>query len=179
MKHPLHEKIGNLIEARFRDYPDLKIVKDPACCRDNETDLQQIPLFRTDKKSRHTRYCCVDMLILQKGKIRGIIEIEEADIKPTQVCGKFLTSALSNFYIHEKDGGIVGMADSVFFLQVLDSKTLKVGSVKRKQFISLEKAIKEIVPLKDSRIKQYKLFSGNQADNFEDLIIFIADELRS
>ncbi len=56
---------------------------------------------------------------------------------------------------------------------------LKTGSVKRKQFISLEKAIKEIVPLKDSRIKQYKLFSGNQADNFEDLIIFIADELRN
>ena len=94
MKHPLHEKIGNLIEGSFKNCADLKIVKDPACCREDETDLQHIPLFSTDQKSRHTRYCCVDMLILQKGEIRGIIEIEEADIKPTQICGKFLTSAL-------------------------------------------------------------------------------------
>ncbi|MBN1663634.1 MAG: hypothetical protein JW943_08540 [Deltaproteobacteria bacterium] len=85
MNHPLHEKIGNLIDLAFKDYPDLKIVKDPACCRTDEMYLQQIPLFRTDKKSRHTRYCCVDILILKKGKIRGIIEIEEANIKPTQV----------------------------------------------------------------------------------------------
>ncbi len=179
MKHPLHEKIGSLIDTSFQDYPNLKIVKDPACCRDEETDLQQIPLFRTDKKSRHARYCCVDMLILQKGNIRGIIEIEEADIKPTQVCGKFLTSVLSNFYIHEKDGGIVGMAEAVFFLQVLDSRKLKEGSVKRKQFASLEKAIQEVVPLKGSRIAHYKLFTGDQDDSFEDLIDFIKKEVAS
>ena len=179
MKHPLHEKIGSLIGAGFQNYPDLKIVKDPACCRDNEPDLQQIPLFRTDRKSRHTRYCCVDMLILQKGKIRGIIEIEEADIKPTQVCGKFLTSALSNFYIHEKDGGIVGMADSVFFLQVLDSKTLKVGSVKREQFMNLEEDIQKIVPLKGSRINCYRLFTGTSDDGFVDMIDFIKTEVVS
>lgn len=179
MKHPLHEKIGNLVYASLQDYADLKIVKDPACCRDDGTERQHIPFFRTDQKSRHTRYCCVDMLILQKGKIRGIIEIEEADIKPTQVCGKFLTSALSNFYIHEKDGGILGMAESVFFLQVLDSKKLKVGSVKRKQFISLEKAIQEIVPLKDSRINHYKLFTGSQDDSFDDMIDFIKKEVAS
>ena len=62
MNHPLHEKIGDLIEGEFKDYQVLKIVKDPACCRGDETDLQQIPLFRSDKKSRRTRYCCVDML---------------------------------------------------------------------------------------------------------------------
>jgi hypothetical protein len=178
MKHPLHEKIGNLVYVSLQDYADLKIVKDPACRQGDGTDRQHIPLFRTDQKSRHTRYCCVDMLILQKGKIRGIIEIEEANIKPTQVCGKFLTSALSNFYIHEKDGGIVGMADSVFFLQVLDSKKLKDGSVKRKQFISLEKAIQEIVPLKGSRINHYKLFTGSQDDRFDDMIGFIKAELK-
>ncbi len=179
MKHPLHEKIGSLIDTNLQDYPDLKIVKDPACCHGDGTDRQHIPLFRTDQKSRHARYCCVDMLILQKGKIRGIIEIEEADIKPTQVCGKFLTSALSNFYIHEKADGIVGMADSVFFLQVLDSKKLKGGSVKRKQFISMEKAIQEIVPLKGSRIVHYKLFTGKQDDSFDDLIDFIKKEVAS
>jgi len=177
MKHPLHEKIGSLIETSLQSLPDLKIVKDPACCRGDETDLQQIPLFRTDMKTRHTRYCCVDMLILQKGKIKGIIEIEEADIKPTQVCGKLLTSALSRFYIHEKVGGTIGMADSVFFVQVLDSKKLKAGSVKRKQFMSLEEDIQKILPLKDGRVTLYKLFTGTSDDGFADMIDFIKAEL--
>ena len=179
MKHPLHEKIGSLIGAGFQNYPDLKIVKDPACCRDNEPDLQQIPLFRTDKKSRHTRYCCVDMLILQKGKIKGIIEIEEADIKPTQVCGKFLTSALSNFYLHEREDRTVAMADSVFFIQVLDSRKLKEGSVKREQFMNLEEDIQKIVPLKGSRINCYRLFTGTSDDGFADMIDFIKTEVVS
>ena len=177
MNHPLHEKIGDLFKGSFKDYQDLKIVKDPACCRGDETDRQHIPLFRSDKKSRHTRYCCVDMLILQKGKIRVIIEIEEADIKPTQVCGKFLTAALSNYYIHEKDGGKVEMANSVFFIQVLDSSKLKDRSAKLEQFRNLGESIQGIIPLKDSKINHYKLFTGKQDDQFDDLITFIKAEL--
>jgi len=177
MKHPLHEKIGSLIDTILQGHPDIKIVKDPACCPCEETDLQQIPLFRTKQKSLYTRYCCVDMLILKKGKIRGIVEIEEANIKPTQICGKFLTSVLSNFYIHEKDGGIVAMADSVFFLQVLDSKKLKEGSVKRRQFESLEEAIRKILPLKDSGVNEYRIFVGNQGDSFDGMIDFLKKEM--
>jgi hypothetical protein len=177
MNHPLHEKIGNLIEVTFKDFANLKIVKDPACCQGDETDLQQIPLFRTDQKSRHTRYCCVDLLILQKGKIRGIVEIEEADIKPTQICGKFLTSALTNFYIHEKDGGKVEMANSVFFLQVLDSSKLKDRSAKLEQFKNLEHSIQEILPLKSSRIDRYKLLAGKESDDLSEMIGFIKTEL--
>jgi hypothetical protein len=177
MKHPLHEKIGSLIDTILQGHPDIKIVKDPACCPGEETDLQQIPLFRTKQKSLYTRYCCVDMLILKREKIRGIVEIEEANIKPTQICGKFLTSALSNFYIHEKDGGIVEMADSVFFLQVLDSKKLKEGSVKRRQFESLEEAIRKILPLKDSRVNEYRIFVGNQDDSFNNMIYFLKKEV--
>jgi hypothetical protein len=105
------------------------------------------------------------------------VEIEEANIKPTQICGKFLTSALSNFYIHEKDGGIVEMADSVFFLQVLDSKKLKEGSVKRRQFESLEEAIRKILPLKDSRVNEYRIFVGNQDDSFNNMIYFLKKEV--
>jgi hypothetical protein len=101
MSHLLHTQIGKLIEEALKDIKGLKIVKDPACCREGETALQQIPLFCKNLKNRKTRYCCVDLLILQDNKIRVIVEIEESDIKPTQVCGKFLTSALSTYYIHD------------------------------------------------------------------------------
>jgi hypothetical protein len=69
------------------------------------------------------------------------------------------------------------MADSVFFVQVLDSKKLKEGSVKRKQFLSLEEDIKKIFPLKGSRITHYKLFTGTVDDGFADMIDFIKTEL--
>lgn len=95
------------------------------------------------------------------------------------VSGKFLTSALSKFYIHEKDNGIVEIADSVFFLQILDSKKLKVGSVKQKQFLSLDESIQEIIPLKGSRINRYRLFTGKQDENFHDMIDFIKTEVAS
>ena len=177
MNHPLHEKIGNLIETHFQDYRDLKIVKDPACCGGEKSDLQHIPLFRSDKKSRQARYCCVDMLILQKGKTKGIIEIEEANIKPPQVCGKFLTSALSKFYIHKRERGSIEMADSVFFIQVLDARKLKEGSVKHKQFMKLEEDIQKIIPLEGSSICHYRLFVGTSNDYFEDMILFIKAQL--
>lgn len=177
MGHLLHERIFNLIVGSFKDYTNLKIIKDPACLVDN--DRQHIPLFQTQLKSRDTHYCCVDMLILQKGKIRLIIEIEETNIKPTQVCGKFLTSALSKFYIHKKDCGIIKMADSVAFIQVLDSSKLKVRSVKKNQFTNLEHSIQNIIPLKDSRINKYKLFVGKHDESFQGMIDFIKDEIKN
>ncbi len=175
MSHPLHEKIADLIEKALKDFPDLKIIKDPACCSEKQ-NKQHIPLFRSDKKTRETRYCCVDLLILQGDKVRIIVEIEESNIKPTQVLGKFLTAALSNYYIHEKDGDPKEMADSVAFIQVLDSSKLKYGSVKLEQFRNLEKSIQQIIPLKDSRINCYKLFTGN---SFDDMIDFIKTEVTS
>ena len=178
MNHHLHQRIGKLIGDALRDNVQaLKIVKDKACCADS-IDKQYIPLFRSEVKKRATRYCCVDLLILQDDKIRIIVEIEESDIKPTQVCGKFLTSALSNYYIHENDGEPKEMAESVAFIQVLDSSKLKDRSVKLEQFDLLEKSIQNILPLNNRRIKRYKLFTGTKDDRFDGMIDFIKDELR-
>jgi hypothetical protein len=112
-KHPLHLEIGREIVAEFGGNPELKIIRDPAC-----GGGQHIPLFRDSRKKRETQYCNVDLLILKNGKVRVILEIEEADIKPTQICGKFLTSALSLCYIHDQDGGVVDMDASVLFIQL-------------------------------------------------------------
>jgi hypothetical protein len=44
----------------------------------------------------------VDLLILCNRKIRVIVEIEEADLTPTQIAGKFLTSALASHFNHDR-----------------------------------------------------------------------------
>lgn len=178
MNHPLHRKIADIIEKTVTGLESVNVIKDMACCQEGEAGIQQIPLFCKEQKSRGTRYCCVDLLILQKDKIRGIIEIEEADIKPTQICGKFLTSALSEAYIHEQGNGSVPMADTVFFIQVLDSSKLKDRTAKMSQFRNLEQSIQRILPLAGSRVNRYKLYSGKLDDDFPGLGDFIRAELQ-
>jgi hypothetical protein len=177
MNHHLHERIGKLLGDALKDSAQaLKIIKDPACCADS-IDKQHIPLFLSEDKSRATRFCCVDLLILQDDKIRIIVEIEESDIKPTQVCGKFIASALSNYYIHKKEGKPKEMAESVAFIQVLDSSKLKDRTAKLGQFRLLEESIQQVLPLKGRRFNRYKLFAGKSDDSFAEMIKFIKDEL--
>ncbi len=157
-KHPLHRIVGQCISS-YR-FPSCKIIKDSAC-----GGQQNIPLFCSKDKSNRTEYCNVDLLILKDSKIRVIIEIEETDIKPTQICGKFLTSALSSYFIHEcKNNVPVGMGDSVFFIQVLNTSRLKEGTVKPDQWRNLEKSIRKILPIEGSRIRKYKLLYGNVSE---------------
>jgi hypothetical protein len=151
-KHPLHLEIGRKIIEKFSGRSELKMIRDPAC-----GGSQHIPLFRDSKKKRETQYCNVDLLILKNGKVRVILEIEEADIKPTQICGKFLTSALSRCYIHDKDGGVVDMDASVLFIQFVDTSKLKDKSLKKDQFNMIEESIRAVLPLRDSKINTYRL----------------------
>jgi len=92
------------------------------------------------------------------------MEIEEADIKPTQICGKLLTSALSSYYIPRNDKA-VGMGDPVLFVQILDTSKLNLDKTRKiKQWVDIEKSIQNVIPLKESKIKRYKLFYGNASD---------------
>jgi hypothetical protein len=142
-------------------------MKDEACGGD-----QRIPLFYDTKKSRETEYCNVDLLVLKENKIKAIIEIEESNVKPTQICGKFLTSALANYYIHDsKRNEPVEMDNSVIFVQIVDaSKLVKCKTSKFKQWKALEESINRIIPLKNSRITLYKLLSTEQLDNLTSFI---------
>lgn len=156
MSHPLHEKIGTILEdISFPSYSNYSIIKDPACGGN-----QNIPLFCSKVKSNATEYCNVDLLILKNDKIKVIIEIEETNIKPTQICGKFLTSALSQYFIHRrKKDKPFGMDDSVSFIQIIDTLGLKKDKTSKiDQFENIEKSIHEILPIKNSRIDKYKLF---------------------
>jgi len=78
--HPLHKEIADRLDNIL---PSNSLVKDEACGGD-----QRIPLFYDKEKSRATEYCNVDMLVLKENRVRAIIEIEESNVKPTQICGK-------------------------------------------------------------------------------------------
>jgi len=156
MEHTLHKVIGKCINGN--EFPNCKIIKDPAC-----GGQQNVPLFCSKDKSNETEYCNVDLLMIKDNKIRVIIEIEETDVKPTQICGKFLTSALSSYYIHKSENNApIGMSDSVLFIQILDTSQLKEKTSKIKQWEKLEKSIKNMLPI--NKIRKYKLLYGNVSD---------------
>lgn len=155
--HPLHKKIADMIENVL---PSHSLIKDEACGGN-----QRIPLFYDTKKSRETEYCNVDLLVLKENKIKAIIEIEESNVKPTQVCGKFLTSALARYYIHDNGMNMpIGMNDSVAFFQIVDTSKLKGKSAKPEQWKALERSIQSVLPLKNSRITLYRLLSADRLD---------------
>ncbi len=160
----MHKIIADKIESAL---PPHSLIRDEACGGD-----QRIPLFNTAQKSRKTEYCNVDLLILKEDKIKMIVEIEESNVKPTQVCGKFLTSALANYYIHtSKKNETIGMDDSVTFIQIVDtSKLVKEKTSKPQQWKVLEESINSIIPLKNSRITSYKLLTADKLDELTSLI---------
>lgn len=121
-KHPLHKKIGEWFVNKYKHESDVVIIKDSAC-----GGKQRIPLFigKDEDKSRAANMCNVDLLIIRNNKIAIIVEIGESNIKPTQICGKFLTTALSDYFSHRKQGGKpFCFKDLPCFIQVLDDSKL-------------------------------------------------------
>jgi hypothetical protein len=101
-----------------------------------------------------------------------IVEIEESNVKPTQVCGKFLTSALAKCFMHESKGNKpVEMADSVVFIQIVDtSKLVRGRTAKFKQWKALEDSINKLLPVGDSRIRKYKLLTTDELEQLDSII---------
>lgn len=126
---------------------------DPACC----DATHRLPLFCSDEKSRASEFCNVDALILKGGEVKVVVEIEEADIKPTHVCGKILTSAISKFYIY--GDAKYPLSLRMLFVQVVDTSKLKPGSRKEKQFDNLKASIQGAFPLKNGRMIEYAFFA--------------------
>lgn len=156
MEHPLHKIIGECINSN--EFPHCKIIKDPAC-----GGQQNVPLFCSKDKSNETEYCNVDLLMIKDNKIRVIIEIEETGVQPTQICGKFLTSALSSYYIHDSENNTpIGMSGSILFIQILNTSQLKEKTSKSRQWENLKKSIKNILPI--DIIRKYELLYGNVPD---------------
>lgn len=178
MEHPLHKSIGECIT--IDKFPGCKIIRDTAC-----GGYHNVPLFCSRNKSNKTEYCDVDLLILKDDKIRVIIEIEETAAIPTKVCGKFLTSALASYFIHESENNTpIEMSDTVTFIQILKSPQSKKSSIPI-QWENLEESIRKRLPLKESKIQRYILlygsvsdFENRDSDNYAKLITCIEEALR-
>ncbi len=164
---PLHKKIGSVIQAI--DHQDCIILKSLECGGDHN-----LPLFCSKVKGNDTEYCNADLLIIKNNKIKVIIEIEESRIEPIQICGKYLTTALSAYYIHESENKEIDMDDSALFIQILDRSKLPKKTSKLEQWKNLEISIQSIVPIEGSTIDKYRLFDGEKID---EIISFIQEVL--
>lgn len=164
--HPLHKLVGDCVEEYIKNnkHVEFILIKDPAVGTNNGKK-QLIPLCHNKEKSNAEKYCNVDLIIKKSNKIFVIIEIEESDIKPTQICGKFLASALSNYYIHYTEKEPIEMNENVLFIQILDNtEAKKNGSKKYIQGENLENSIRYILPI--GKITNYNLFYCSK-ENFE------------
>lgn len=153
--HKLHTAVYRALKAAHID----SIHADPACSMNREEHVQ---LFLDKNGGRENHFCNVDILILNKNKdVSAIIEIEESDITPIKIFGKFLASALSSFYIQKsgKNKHAIGTG-AVLFLQVIDSSGLPRPTKRIKLWENIEKKIKEI---NISKMK-YKMLIGNPTD---------------
>ncbi|MCL2207764.1 MAG: hypothetical protein FWB90_06700 [Fibromonadales bacterium] len=179
-EHQLHRALGNVLSG-FKKTPEIEIILAPECSDVKCKNQQKISLFINEleneevknqkdsnrKKSRKTAICNVDAMIIKDEKIRIIIEIEEKTAKnPTQICGKYLTSNLAEYYANKgKNGREIDIKkSSVLFIQIVDTKSFDAEkSSKSKQFDNIEKAINNLIQVaKTARleygcIKEYKL----------------------
>ena len=151
MAHPLHEIIADVIETSLPH--DLLLVRDPAC-----SGQQRIPLFLALEKSRATWICDVDALIVVNQEVRVIVEIDESDVKPTKISGKFFNTVLADCYIHDSVGGAIRMAEAVTFMKFLSTSGLPTRTHKRRQWKNIAKTIRSRLPL--GNIAAYELFYG-------------------
>jgi hypothetical protein len=154
-KHPLHEKVGCLLNELKSGNMD--VVLDVACDICDGESKQQIPLFTGDVKNRENNLCKVDAMIVKDGSCKVVVEIEESDYHPTTICGKYLTTALSTYYLR---GSEKVELKEVFFLQIIDAKGFT--DVKKEQLKSIAKSINDN---KCGCVKQYELLLvENDAD---------------
>ena len=171
MKHSFHELIGDIISENITG-EGLRILKDPAC----DPDGHILPLYYskvedegesvTVNNSRSRIFTNVDLLILKKNEIKVIIEIEESNFEPIHIFGKFFAAAFSSSYSHYTEAkDFIEMADSVLFVQILDTENIKIGKTQKpKQWRNIEESIKKIIPIADSKIKAYRLFYGDVSE---------------
>jgi len=164
--HPYHKKVRNQfkddkIDQRF------DLLEDAACTSSSKThgNKRTLPLYTVMNKQD---LCWVDMLIFRKKmeSIGVIIEIEESDIGPIHVCGKYLASALTSYY----DDGVNDkkyLVDTLF-IQIVKPRKTKTDKNQEpamaKKWKIIEDSINQIIHINDCKITKYRLFWGTEID---------------
>jgi len=151
----LHEAVQKCVSEAVNglDQIDCEVVWAPECRGD-----WRLPLFCSDIKSWVNLNCHVDGLVILDGKVRLLFEIDESDIRPTALFGKFLAACDSQYFIHwTKLDRPIPITNAVLF-QVVSTMKLPDGTWKKDQFKRIESDIKEMLkgsectPLDDYRL---------------------------
>ncbi len=156
-KHPFHKVIGDLISGINLPKDKYCVLQDSACGGEHT-----LPLFCSEKRSYTTRYACVDLMILKEQKVKVIMEIEESNVKPVHIFGKFLASAMAKYYIYGKEK--YEMDEYVLFIQILDFSKQKNVSIRKAQWTDIEESIRAILPFEGTSIREYAIFYGDKSD---------------
>lgn len=153
-EHRFHRTIGALFNGLVLS-ADKKIWLDPACDPDS---TGVVTLFH-GPGSDEVRFCLVDILITLPNMV-VIVEIEESDVKPLHLFGKFYASAFSTHFNGQDISKL-----PLFFIQVLDTSeiNLKEGQ-KSKQWDRIEQILRGQAANWPERTVSYKLFRGSQGD---------------
>ncbi len=156
--HPLHTVVGAVLRDSVEGQ-DAHLILDTACGGNRWN-----PLFMGDKKSSAARICNVDALVIKNRAVRVVVEIEESNVKPTQVCGKMLTTAMASHFIHADvaAGTPLPLLD-VLFIQVLDTTKLSNGSRKPRQWDMMWERMQTVLP-PGGPVSDYMLMYGLVCD---------------
>jgi hypothetical protein len=161
VSHPLHLEIGEFLRGITLP-DDCQLILAPEC-----GGSHNLPLFCSHEKSNDTEYCNVDAMVVKDKKVGFLLEIEESGLTPTKICGKFLTSALSTHFIHDVLSNAATPIDNeATFVQVMDTKSLKLRTKKVKQGRSLERSIRDMLPVANRGISTYRLFFFRGVEGF-------------
>jgi hypothetical protein len=156
--HPLHKAIGEFMgSARFK-----------GCEIHLDTTLggeRSVPLYGTKARAQETKYCTVDALIMKAGRVKAIVDVDDAASSPTGIAGKFFATALSRYFIrkHKPEAPVPLDADCSYVL-VLYAKDLSEKPSKLEQWRNFEEAVRESLPIPGSRIRHFRIFFGTSDD---------------
>jgi hypothetical protein len=132
--HKLHVWIGEILKEI--GVPGCEVILGKDCGGDNS-----IQLFCKDWPAMATRFLLPDAAVLKDGELKGIVEIEESDIRPLALSGKVFASAFASHSSYR--GTTYPVAAYAFFVQVIDTSKLSARSSKLAQCSYLRESIRD------------------------------------
>ncbi len=172
ISHAFHKMIGRAFDELKLPDKRFVILKDRACDENgHDLPLFYLPEGKSSWKNfrlRGRKFTEVDSLILKNNVIKVIVEIEETNVKPNHLFGKFMAAAMSSFYIYkpgQNEEYICGMSDKVHFIQILDSTRYLERSQKYEQWKKVEDSIQKSTKMDLNSTFDYKLFFGKRAES--------------
>ncbi len=170
--HPLHTSVGKEFENFLKSRPKLQLLLDPAC-NPNPERGQNIPFFLDDTlPKRAVWFTNVDIMVTEGNHIKLVCEIDESNVKPGHIFGKFLSLVSTNICILN-NGEKYYFDKKLVFVQVLSNEFLKTlknknNSQKEKQWEHIKNSIEaNFKSFKEIKSIDYHVLTGN-SDNFEE-----------